>query len=138
MKKIKPSKDVKELSRFLVLHCFRNTYLERLHAGIVPSSKSGDYEDVNVVSPYGPIPWKQLSRIDDDEMKKLIKEVVNRLYTALHRLMETGFLRVDPWITDTGFRCTVDWDQPEIDEGIKETIDFITIRMKEKEAEKKK
>jgi len=36
----------------LAFHCVRNSSLEDLHAGIFPSSKTGDYTDVTVVSPY--------------------------------------------------------------------------------------
>ncbi|RPI21978.1 MAG: hypothetical protein EHM61_23430 [Acidobacteria bacterium] len=73
----------KRLAKFLALHCFRNTELENLHAGIVPSSKTGDYSDVKVVTPYGEIPWAELSRFDDDEMKRLMIDVVNQTYTWL-------------------------------------------------------
>ena len=43
----------------LVNACVRNS-LEDLHAGIFPSSESGDFTDVKVVSPYGEIPWNQV------------------------------------------------------------------------------
>ena len=45
------------LAKYLVLQCFRNSVLEDLHAGLVPRSKSGDYTDVVVHTPYGEIPW---------------------------------------------------------------------------------
>src|SRR5438093_9756136 len=51
------------------VHCVRNSSLEELHAGTFPSSKTGDYTDVKVVSPYGEIAWNQLGRISDEEMK---------------------------------------------------------------------
>ena len=64
---------MKSLVKKIVMHCVRNTYLEDLHAGTFPDSKTGDYSDVKVVSPYGEIPWNQLGRISDEEMKKLMK-----------------------------------------------------------------
>lgn len=67
----------------LVLNCVRNTGLEDLHAGISPSSKTGDYSDVKVVTPYGEIAWTDLSRISDDEMKALMIEIVDRVFTYL-------------------------------------------------------
>ncbi|UTU07743.1 hypothetical protein CcrC1_gp059c [Caulobacter phage C1] len=67
----------------LVLNCVRNTQLEDLHAGIFPSSKTGDYSDVKVVSPYGEIAWNDLSRISDEEMKSLMIEIVDRVFTYL-------------------------------------------------------
>jgi hypothetical protein len=47
----------KRLAKFLVVQCFRNTELENLQAGKGPSSKSGDYADLKVVTPDGEIPW---------------------------------------------------------------------------------
>jgi len=103
---------MKKLSKVLVLNCVRNTFLEDLHAGIVPSSKAGDYSDVKVVSPYGEIPWNRLSRLSDDEMKDLMKEIVNKVYTLLAGLsveqdLPTGYL---------GYRVPDEWDEPELDD----------------------
>jgi hypothetical protein len=73
----------KRLAKMIALQCFRNTKLEDLHAGISPSSKAGDYSDVSVESPYGKIEWAKLSRFNDEEMKELMIDVVNRTYTLL-------------------------------------------------------
>lgn len=59
--------------------CFRNTMLENLHAGITPSSQTGDYTDVVVRSPYGEIPWPRLSRVSDEEMKALHSNILSTL-----------------------------------------------------------
>lgn len=80
------------LAKYMVEQCFRNSGLEDLHAGTVPGSKTGDYSDVVVRTPFGDIPWKRLSRFDDNEMKVLMVEVVNRTYRFIHKLFaeETG------------------------------------------------
>ena len=70
----------KRLAKYLVHHCFQNSVLEDLHAGIAPDSKSGDYSDVVVSTPFGEIPWRKLSRFDDAEMKKLMIDVVQKSY----------------------------------------------------------
>jgi hypothetical protein len=70
----------------------RNTFLEDLHAGITPDSKTGDYADVLVRSPYGEIPWPQLSRLSDEEMKVLMIDVVNKTYRLLRLLFHTRLL----------------------------------------------
>src|ERR1019366_10004912 len=70
----------------LVLQCFRNSMLEDLHSGISPSSATGDYSDVTVSSPYGAIPWPKVSRLNDDEMKRLMIDVVDRAYRFIHTL----------------------------------------------------
>jgi hypothetical protein len=59
------------LVRFIVDKAIRN-HLEDIHAGIFPSSKTGDFSDVKVVTPYGEIPWTELSRISDPEMRELM------------------------------------------------------------------
>ncbi len=76
------------LAKYLVLQCFRNSMLEDLHAGISPSSAAGDYSDVSVTSPYGVIPWTRVSRINDDEMKRLMIDVVDRAYRFIHALFD--------------------------------------------------
>ena len=76
------------LAKYLVLRCFRNSTLENLHAGIVPDSKSGDYTDVVVHTPFGEIAWGKLSRFDDAEMKVLMMDVVNRSYQFIRELFD--------------------------------------------------
>jgi hypothetical protein len=95
------------IAKALALECVRNTYLEDLHAGIFPTSATGDYSDVKVVSPYGEIPWKRVSRISDEEMKRLMIEVVNRLYTVL---AFDGPLRLRD--------APATWNRPEIVEDL--------------------
>ena len=78
----------KRLAKYMVLQCFRNSRLEDLHAGVSPSSAAGDYSDVQVNSPYGAIPWTEVSRLNDDEMKKLMIDVVDRAYLFIHTLFD--------------------------------------------------
>lgn len=88
----------------LVEQCVRNTGLEELHAGITPDSATGDYSDVKVVTPYGEIPWSSLSRISDEEMKALMIEVTNKVFTFLTHgedLLTLG--------------AAARWNRPEID-----------------------
>ena len=58
-----------KVATMLAFHCVRNSYLEDLHAGIFPSSQTGDYTDVKVVSPYGEIAWNRLGRISDGSIR---------------------------------------------------------------------
>ena len=76
------------LAKYLTLQCVRNSMLEDLRAGISPSSASGDYSDVNVSTPYGVIPWPKVSRLNDDEMKRLMIDVANRAYRFIHTLFD--------------------------------------------------
>jgi len=77
------SEVLKRLAKYLAQQCFRNTILEDLYVGITPDSQIGDYTDVVVRSPYGEIPWPNLSRLNDEEMKALIIDVVNKTYHVL-------------------------------------------------------
>jgi hypothetical protein len=78
----------RRLAKYMVLQCFRNSMLEDLHAGTSPSSASGDYSDVTVSSAYGVIPWPKVSRLNDDEMKRLMIDVVDRTYRFIHTLFD--------------------------------------------------
>ena len=80
------------LTLCLVENCVRNSILEDLHAGITPASKAGDFSDVKVVSPHGEIPWNSLSRISDEEMKVLMIDVVDRVFTYLRYPEECALL----------------------------------------------
>src|SRR5437879_13314730 len=99
-----------ELARSVAALCVRNTFLEELHAGTTPASKTGDYSDVKVVTPYGEIPWQQLSRISDEEMKRLMKESVNRGYTFFSRRDDLAFNRP---LLAIASRYRSRWDAPE-------------------------
>jgi hypothetical protein len=74
---------LKRLAKFMARECFRNTKLEDFHAGTFPSSRSGDYSDVKVVSPYGEITWQDVSRLSDDDIKLLMIDVVNHCHKFL-------------------------------------------------------
>ena len=78
----------RRLAKYMALQCFRNSMLEDLHAGTSPSSASGDYLDVTVSSPYGAIPWLKVSRLNDDEMKRLMIDVVDRTYRFIQTLFD--------------------------------------------------
>ena len=100
----------KRLAMQLALLCVRNTCIENIHAGITPSSESGDHSDVKVVTPHGEIPWNELSRISDEEMRRFMKEVVNKIYTVLLRLDDPKFVER---MNNFACQATYKWDDPE-------------------------
>jgi hypothetical protein len=89
------------LAKYFVLHCVRHSRLEYLHAGIAPSSATGDYADVSVRSPFGTIPWRGVSRFNDDEMKQLMSDVVDRTYYFIRLLFnqQSGHALLS-WLAD--------------------------------------
>jgi len=99
-----------QLAKAITALCVRNTFLEDLHSGTAAASNTGDYSDVKVVTPYGEIPWQQLSRISDEEMKRLMKEIVNKVYTFLSRQDDPAFNRA---FMELGNRYAVRWDEPD-------------------------
>ncbi|MDR3085316.1 MAG: hypothetical protein LBU47_03270 [Christensenellaceae bacterium] len=75
---------LRELARFLAVHGVRNnTDLEDLHAGAFPRSETGDFSDVKVVYPGGEIPWNELARVGEAEMRSLKLSVERALEVAL-------------------------------------------------------
>ena len=62
-----------KLARIMAMLCVRNTRLETLHSGPTPVTRTGDYSDVFVVdADERRIPWTEVSRIDDAEMRDLM------------------------------------------------------------------
>ncbi|BEV13210.1 hypothetical protein ATDW_37060 (plasmid) [Asticcacaulis sp. DW145] len=106
----------KTLAKLMVAACVRRGELEGLHAGITPISRIGDFSDVYVVDADGnSIPWTEISRISQDEMKALMIGSVDRAYTFMMRTLfadgpdevfEAALNRaVLPW--------TKGWDDPK-------------------------
>ncbi len=105
-----------EFAKMLAAACVRRGYLEKLHEGSSPVTLLGDYSDVKVIDGHGrEIPWNQVSRISDDEMKTLMTGVVNRVYTFLARTLFSA-------TEDEAFRQALDqaalpwtkaWDDPQ-------------------------
>jgi hypothetical protein len=99
-----------KLAKALAVLCVRNTFLEDLHAGKSAISRTGDFSDVKVVTPDREIPWNELSRISDEEMKKLMKQIVNKLYTVLMSLESDEAMRL---VFSGGQDYAGHWDDPE-------------------------
>ena len=104
-------KTAQELAKCIVLRCFRNTELENIHAGKEPHSESGDYSDVYVVTPAGEIPWNDVSKISNEQMKELRKEVVNTTYSFLVKMDDEKFLQKS---LELSMPFTHNWDMPQV------------------------
>lgn len=101
-----------QLARLMAVICVRNSRLEELHAGRVPVSLRGDGSDIVVLDGDGNrIPWSAVSRIDDGEMRALMREIVERLYAFLLRIDDPAFrAEIDRWAA-----ATAHWDAPKPD-----------------------
>ena len=103
---------VARIAKVIAMICVRNSRLEDLHAGQVPVTRTGDWSDVIVIDAAGNrIPWADVSRIDDNEMRVLMRDIVNRLYT-FHLRPDDPSLRaeVERWLSVAN-----NWDEPELD-----------------------
>jgi hypothetical protein len=88
--------------------CVRRGYLEKLHCGMTPVTRIGDYSDVKVIDAEGrEIPWNQVARLNQDEMRTLVIGVVNRIYTFLVRTFFSAF--VDKAFEQALERAAVPW-----------------------------
>jgi hypothetical protein len=115
--------DIEKLSRSIAFHAVRKGFIESIHGGTWPHSETGDYSDVKVVTPAGEIPWSELSRISEDEMKAFMKKVVNRLYTMLFPLIgvDEELAGYDKLI-ERGLVSTERWDRATFEECLMEAI----------------
>lgn len=97
------------MAKTLAMMCVRNTGIESLHSGVVPVTHAGDYSDVRIIDADGrEIPWNDVSHLNQDEMRALMKEIVNRLYTFQISIDDPDFRdRVDRWA-----RFADRWDEP--------------------------
>jgi hypothetical protein len=102
-----------KLAKTMAMLCVRNTQLEAIHAGKTPVTKTGDWSDVTVVDADGNrIPWTGVSHISDDEMRNLMRDIVNRIYTFHLCADEPGLqAEIERWMAVAG-----KWNEPEIDE----------------------
>ena len=108
------------LAKTMAMMCVRNTMLEDIHAGLTPVTRTGDYSDVMVIDADGrKIPWPEVSHFDDDAMRDLMRQVVNRLYSFQLLAADPGFQRwMARWET-----VARKWDEPELDEGFLKAVE---------------
>ena len=101
------------LAKGMAMMCFRNTVIEDFHGGISPVSHTGDFSDVVVIDANGRrIPWPEVAHIEPDEMRDLMRLVVNRLYTCHLKVGDPDFFGMLDWAV----REAREWDEPELDE----------------------
>lgn len=109
----KSNDDIEQkIAKALAVVCVRDSYLEKLHQGIEPHTEAGDYSDVKVVTPEGEIPWNEVAKISQDEMKTLMKIVVNRLFTYLKH---EGDIEFNDKFYEYARKRVYNWDDGEFD-----------------------
>ena len=107
-----------------------HTTLEDIHAGFEPVNHTGDFSDVVMIDANGRrIPWPEVSRIGNDEMGNLMRQVVNRLYTFQAKAHDLHFVAMMDRALAEAWR----WDEPELDEIILSGIQSSRLRAKEED-----
>lgn len=102
-------KDLKKEAKAIVVYAFRNTFLEDIHAGKTCPVCDGKSE---------------YSHITDEEMKKLMKEFVNKMYTVLKLRTEKDIGIWKDFMLISSCYCD-GWDEPRI-----EKAEYMMFKMK--------
>lgn len=105
-----------EFAKMMAAACVRRGELEKLHCGVTPVSRTGDYSDVKVIDANGrEIPWNEVSRINQAEMKTLMIGVVNRIHTFLARTLLSRSDDNEFWqaLNRAAVPWTRNWDEPK-------------------------
>lgn len=105
-----------KFAQMMAAACVRRGYLEKLHSGTAPFSKTGDYSDVKVIDANGrEILWNEVSRINQSEMKTLMTGVVDRIYTFLVRtlLSDKPDQSFEQALERTALPWIAEWDEPQ-------------------------
>lgn len=118
---------LQDVALMMAVNCVRNTVIENYHAGKSPSSKTGDYSDVKVVTPYGEIPWTEVSKISDKQMKVFNIEVANKLYTFLDFLIggERSDDELNAFYKSIALFYPNNWNTPKLDNDMMRGIKTI-------------
>ena len=108
----KERRKVPAFVRILALMCVRQSSLETLHEGLSPITRTRDYSYVVVINGDGRrIPRPEVSRFNEDEMRDLMREVVNKLYTFFVKAEAPDFKAWTEFVRPQSYH----WDRPKLD-----------------------
>ena len=107
----------------MALMCVGQTHLEDFHEGVPPVTRTGDYSDVVVVDANGRrIPWSEVSHLNQDEMRDLMREMVNKIYTFLMKAEDPDFQAFRDFVRPG----TSEWDKPKLDDVMMHHVEVYT------------
>ena len=108
------------VAKGMAVMCFRNTPIEDFHDRTAPVSYTGDFSDVVVIDADGRrIPWPEVSHVSQDEMRDLMRQVVNQLYTCQLYAGDPDFFGL---LSQAAAEARP-WDEPELDEEMLESLE---------------
>ena len=108
----KERREAPAYARIMALMCVSQSHLEDFHEGVPPITRTGDYSDVVVVDADGRrIPWPEVSHLNQDEMRDLMREVVNKIHIFLVKAEDPDFQAFRDFVRP----ATSNWDKPKLD-----------------------
>ena len=118
----------------MALMCVRQSMLENLHRGLWPKTKTGDYSDVVVIDADGErLPWPDVSRFDENEMRDLMREIVNKIYTFLVKMDDPDFTAWRDFVRPQAEH----WDKPKLDRTLMHFVEeYARVRRMPEAAER--
>ena len=124
----KARRGVPAFVRILALVCVRQSMLKTLHRGATPITRTGDYSDVVVVDAEGRrIPWPEVSRFDENEMRDLMREIVNKMYTFFTKGEDPDFVAWTEFVRPQSYH----WDRPKLDKVLMHMVkEYARVRRK--------
>ena len=70
-------------AKLMAQMCVELSRLEKFRQGLCPVTRTGDYSDVVVVDGDGRIiPWQHVARFDAEEVREMMRDIVDKLYTC--------------------------------------------------------
>lgn len=114
-------KSFAQMAKAMAVYAVRHTILENIHAGKIPDTRTGDYSDVFVLDAEGnKIAWSEVSKITNDEMKALMKQVVNSIYTFFHKIENPSERET---FLNYNLAFAKHWDDPELNKPFVQPMD---------------
>ena len=106
---------IASISNWIAMTCGRSTLLEDIHARTEHVGRTRDFTDVIVIDGDGrEVHWPEVSRIGNDEMGRLIRKAVSRLYMFQAKAEDLLLVAMMDWTLAEAKR----WDEPELDDVI--------------------
>ena len=73
------------------------------------------------------MPWPDVSRFDEDEMRDLMRQIVNKIYTFLVKMEDPDFAAWRDFLRSQ----TSKWDRPRIDRTLMRFVEeYARVRRK--------
>ena len=112
------------MAKLLALMCVENSKLEQYRLGLAPVTRTGDYSDVMVVDADGRhISWQRVARLDTDEMRETMRDIVDKLYTCFVNFESPQFAA----LCDHRREDVSEWARPRLEPGLLKQMELLDV-----------